>query len=160
VSPGRIPSWKCVHSYTVEQASIAPPVQPFCYPILLLPDAGNILCIRPLVSGRIVHVCRSEIYERQEHALDCFWVRRTQLVSFYGANEYLTVLSWHILRPSTRVGLLLVRLILIFPFSHVIRAMKNQSYETIEVTGPQMVMTMKLTTFAWNVWDGRRPSGV
>jgi hypothetical protein len=31
------------------------------------------------------------------------------------------------------------------------------SYETFEITGPQMVLIMKLTTFAWNVWDGRRP---
>ena len=29
-------------------------------------------------------------------------------------------------------------------------------YETMEITGPQMVLTMKLTTFAWNVYDGRR----
>ena len=26
----------------------------------------------------------------------------------------------------------------------------------MEVTGPQMVLTMKLTTFAWNVHDGRQ----
>ncbi|KAG1828849.1 MBOAT, membrane-bound O-acyltransferase family-domain-containing protein [Suillus variegatus] len=39
--------------------------------------------------------------------------------------------------------------------NHVIRAFYNLSYETFEVTGPQMVLTMKLTTFAWNVWDGR-----
>ncbi|KAF5364062.1 hypothetical protein D9756_000986 [Leucocoprinus leucothites] len=42
--------------------------------------------------------------------------------------------------------------------NHIIRALNNQSYETVEVTGPQMVLTMKLTTFAWNVYDGRRPS--
>lgn len=36
------------------------------------------------------------------------------------------------------------------------RALLNQSYETYEITGPQMVLTMKLTTFAWNVYDGRR----
>ena len=42
-------------------------------------------------------------------------------------------------------------------FSHVIRAIYGLSYETFEVTGPQMVLTMKLTTYAWNVWDGRRP---
>ncbi|KII96053.1 hypothetical protein PLICRDRAFT_151169 [Plicaturopsis crispa FD-325 SS-3] len=41
--------------------------------------------------------------------------------------------------------------------NHIIRAMFSLSYETFEVTGPQMVLTMKLTTFAWNVWDGRRP---
>ncbi|KAK7060154.1 Lysophospholipid acyltransferase [Paramarasmius palmivorus] len=40
--------------------------------------------------------------------------------------------------------------------NHVIRAFYNLSYETIEVTGPQMVLVMKLTTFAWNVYDGRR----
>jgi lysophospholipid acyltransferase len=38
--------------------------------------------------------------------------------------------------------------------------MYQLSYETMEVTGPQMVLTMKLTTFAWNVWDGRRPTEV
>jgi lysophospholipid acyltransferase len=42
-------------------------------------------------------------------------------------------------------------------YSHIIRAMYELSYETVEITGPQMVLTMKLTTFAWNVWDGRRP---
>lgn len=42
--------------------------------------------------------------------------------------------------------------------NHVIRALSGLSYETVEVTGPQMVLTMKLTTFAWNVWDGRRPA--
>lgn len=47
-----------------------------------------------------------------------------------------------------------------FVDSHVIRAVYEYSYETIEVTGPQMVLTMKLTTFAWNVWDGRRPTEV
>ena len=30
----------------------------------------------------------------------------------------------------------------------------------MEVTGPQMVLTMKLTTFAWNVFDGRRKAEV
>jgi lysophospholipid acyltransferase len=43
--------------------------------------------------------------------------------------------------------------------NHVIRAFYNLSYETFEVTGPQMVLTMKLTTFAWNVWDGRTAPG-
>ncbi|KAF8351002.1 MBOAT, membrane-bound O-acyltransferase family-domain-containing protein [Amanita rubescens] len=42
--------------------------------------------------------------------------------------------------------------------NHVIRAVYEFSYETIEVTGPQMVLAMKLTTFAWNVWDSRRPT--
>ncbi|KAH8113294.1 MBOAT-domain-containing protein [Phellopilus nigrolimitatus] len=41
--------------------------------------------------------------------------------------------------------------------NHIIRALFNMSYETFEITGPQMVLTMKLTTFAWNVYDGRRP---
>ncbi|THH33641.1 hypothetical protein EUX98_g500 [Antrodiella citrinella] len=40
--------------------------------------------------------------------------------------------------------------------NHVIRALFELSYETFEITGPQMVLTMKLTTYAWNVWDGRR----
>ncbi|KAJ7229069.1 endoplasmic reticulum protein [Mycena pura] len=41
--------------------------------------------------------------------------------------------------------------------NHVIRAIYSYGYETLEVTGPQMVLTMKLTTFAWNVYDARRP---
>ena len=41
--------------------------------------------------------------------------------------------------------------------SHIIRAFYELSYDTFEITGPQMVLTMKLTTFAWNVWDSRRP---
>lgn len=44
--------------------------------------------------------------------------------------------------------------------SHIIRVLFNFSYETMEVTGPQMVLVMKLTTFAWNVHDGRRPAEV
>ncbi|KAF8556285.1 MBOAT-domain-containing protein [Imleria badia] len=41
--------------------------------------------------------------------------------------------------------------------NHVIRVVYGLSYETVEVTGPQMVLAMKLTTFAWNVYDDRRP---
>ena len=44
--------------------------------------------------------------------------------------------------------------------SHIIRTFDESGYETIEISGPQMVLTMKLTTFAWNVWDGRRPAEV
>ncbi|KAF8627569.1 hypothetical protein AX15_004361 [Amanita polypyramis BW_CC] len=40
--------------------------------------------------------------------------------------------------------------------NHIIRAIYGFGYETMDITGPQMVLTMKLTTFAWNVWDGRR----
>jgi len=44
--------------------------------------------------------------------------------------------------------------------SHIIRAVYGFGYETIEVTGPQMILTMKLTTFAWNVYDGRHKEEV
>ena len=43
--------------------------------------------------------------------------------------------------------------------SHVIReiyGLSVASFERMELVGPQMVLTMKLTTFAWNVSDGRR----
>ena len=43
--------------------------------------------------------------------------------------------------------------------SHVIRAVFGFNYETMKVTGPQMVLTTKLTTFAKNV-DGRRKAEV
>ena len=42
--------------------------------------------------------------------------------------------------------------------SHVYRAIYEIPFETFDITGPQMVLAMKLTTFAWNVWDGRRPA--
>lgn len=28
--------------------------------------------------------------------------------------------------------------------------------EAVEISGSQMVLTMKLTTFAWNVYDGQQ----
>ncbi|KAJ6456381.1 MBOAT, membrane-bound O-acyltransferase family-domain-containing protein [Mycena sanguinolenta] len=40
--------------------------------------------------------------------------------------------------------------------NHIIRSTFRFSYETLDVRGPQMVLVMKLTTFAWNVHDGRR----
>ncbi|KAF8307238.1 MBOAT-domain-containing protein [Clavulina sp. PMI_390] len=41
--------------------------------------------------------------------------------------------------------------------NHAIRAIYGVGLDTVEITGAQMVLTMKLTTFAWNVYDGRRP---
>ncbi|KIM83962.1 hypothetical protein PILCRDRAFT_97057 [Piloderma croceum F 1598] len=40
--------------------------------------------------------------------------------------------------------------------NHIIRAIYHPGYD-FGITAPQMVLTMKLSTFAWNVWDGRRP---
>lgn len=48
----------------------------------------------------------------------------------------------------------------VHPPSHVIRFIYGMGLETMEITGPQMVLTLKLTTFAWNVWDGQRPTEV
>jgi lysophospholipid acyltransferase len=45
-------------------------------------------------------------------------------------------------------------------YSQFIRSLNQTSYETVDITGAQMVLTMKLTTFAWNIWDGRRPAEV
>ncbi|KAF8507843.1 MBOAT, membrane-bound O-acyltransferase family-domain-containing protein [Hysterangium stoloniferum] len=41
--------------------------------------------------------------------------------------------------------------------NHAYRTIYKIPLEVFEITAPQMVLTMKLTTFAWNVWDGRRP---
>jgi hypothetical protein len=42
--------------------------------------------------------------------------------------------------------------------SHIERALYGDPFDgSYNITGPQMVLVMKLTTFAWNVWDGRRP---
>ncbi|KAF7331726.1 Lysophospholipid acyltransferase [Mycena kentingensis (nom. inval.)] len=42
--------------------------------------------------------------------------------------------------------------------NHAIRMIMQYSYEKLEITAPQMVLAMKLTTFAWNVHDGQRPA--
>ncbi|KZT43052.1 MBOAT-domain-containing protein [Sistotremastrum suecicum HHB10207 ss-3] len=42
--------------------------------------------------------------------------------------------------------------------NHLYRAFFEISLDTFEITGPQMVLTMKLSTFAWNVYDGRQPA--
>ena len=39
--------------------------------------------------------------------------------------------------------------------SHIYRAFANIPLSTIEISGSQMVLAMKLITFAWNVEDGR-----
>ncbi|KAI0303083.1 MBOAT, membrane-bound O-acyltransferase family-domain-containing protein [Russula brevipes] len=42
--------------------------------------------------------------------------------------------------------------------NHIERAIYGDPFDgSYNITGPQMVLVMKLTTFAWNVWDGRRP---
>ena len=43
---------------------------------------------------------------------------------------------------------------------HIDRAIQNLSYETVEISGPLMVLTLKLSSFAWNIFDGRRPESV
>ncbi|KAH9927125.1 MBOAT-domain-containing protein [Epithele typhae] len=42
--------------------------------------------------------------------------------------------------------------------THIIRMSDDSVYDRVEISGPQMVLTMKLTTYAWNVFDGRRPA--
>lgn len=44
--------------------------------------------------------------------------------------------------------------------SHVYRTLNKVSFDNFDITGPQMVLTLKLTSFAWNVYDGRRPAEV
>jgi len=42
--------------------------------------------------------------------------------------------------------------------SHIGRTIYGDPFDgSYDITGPQMVLVMKLTTFAWNVGDGRRP---
>ena len=40
--------------------------------------------------------------------------------------------------------------------NRVVDKSSGRSYETMEIIGPQMVLTMKMITFGWNVYDGRR----
>ncbi|KAF8341485.1 endoplasmic reticulum protein [Cantharellus anzutake] len=42
--------------------------------------------------------------------------------------------------------------------NHTLRALSGAGYDVVDITGTQMVLTMKLTTFAWNVFDGRHQS--
>jgi hypothetical protein len=67
------------------------------------------------------------------------------------------VSSWLTLRSSKQTYVLRGKHVTdFFCISHVARAIFELGYETFEVTGPQMVLVMKLSTFAWNVYDGRR----
>jgi hypothetical protein len=45
------------------------------------------------------------------------------------------------------------------PYSHAYRT-AYLTLDDLEITGTQMVLVMKLSTFAWNVYDGRRPEEV
>lgn len=44
--------------------------------------------------------------------------------------------------------------------NHVYRTLYEISPDVIEITGSQMVLVMKLSSFAWNVYDGRRDINV
>ncbi|KAF2076730.1 hypothetical protein CYY_001987 [Polysphondylium violaceum] len=41
--------------------------------------------------------------------------------------------------------------------SHIYRMMNDYMGWTLDYTGPQMILTLKLTSFAWNLYDGSRP---
>ncbi|CAG8595100.1 11823_t:CDS:2 [Funneliformis mosseae] len=41
--------------------------------------------------------------------------------------------------------------------NHLYRQLNDISYDRYDTTGPQMVLVIKLTSFAFNVYDGRRP---
>ncbi|KAH9813338.1 membrane bound O-acyltransferase protein [Melampsora americana] len=43
-------------------------------------------------------------------------------------------------------------------YNHAKRIIWKIPYETVEITGAQMVLVMKLATFAWNVYDGHHRS--
>lgn len=49
---------------------------------------------------------------------------------------------------------------LIADYRHLGRELGSVPVETIEISASQMVLVMKLTTFAWNVHDGRQSSEV
>ncbi|KAH8919908.1 MBOAT-domain-containing protein, partial [Atractiella rhizophila] len=42
-------------------------------------------------------------------------------------------------------------------FNHLYRSFNEISLDIIEITGSQMVLVMKLSSFAWQVYDGQRP---
>lgn len=41
--------------------------------------------------------------------------------------------------------------------SHILRHVQETSLDEIEITGSQMVLVMKLISFAWSCYDGQRP---
>jgi lysophospholipid acyltransferase len=89
------------------------------------------------------------------------WMIFVYVVSFSAGNKFFDLLTFQD-RDGPSHGEVCTKLFEMYQTfnsffeSHVIRAVYGYSYETIEITGPQMVLTMKLTTFAWNVYDGRR----
>jgi len=81
------------------------------------------------------------------------WNGTAQLIAsvlityFVSANVYGPKMPWIVF------GLVMGHL----TANHLYRAFANISLATFEITSCQMVLTMKLTTYAWNVHDGRQP---
>ncbi|CAJ0904181.1 11017_t:CDS:10 [Entrophospora sp. SA101] len=46
----------------------------------------------------------------------------------------------------------------IIALDHIYRQVNSLTYDQYDTTGPQMVLIIKLTSFAFNVYDGRRPA--
>ncbi|CAG8601371.1 12798_t:CDS:10 [Ambispora leptoticha] len=44
--------------------------------------------------------------------------------------------------------------------SHIYRQLSRTSSDKFDLTGPQMILVIKLTTFAYNVYDGQKPTQV
>lgn len=42
--------------------------------------------------------------------------------------------------------------------NHIYRTLNKVNWGDFDITGPQMVLTLKLTSYAWSIWDGRRPA--
>ncbi|KAG8757310.1 lysophospholipid acyltransferase [Serendipita sp. 396] len=40
--------------------------------------------------------------------------------------------------------------------NHIYRTLNKVTLDDFDITGPQMVLSLKLTSYAWSVWDGRR----
>lgn len=54
---------------------------------------------------------------------------------------------------------LVVALVLLhLSINHIYRQVNSLTYDQYDTTGPQMVLVIKLTSFAFNVYDGRRPA--
>ena len=160
-----IPSWSSLCASTNLEADAAPSIQHLRDHCILLPHFPVVLCILSVLGNHSGNVYRCKISQRQKHALGglcvCCVISMLRLaIDFWNiyfqdcdglSSSYFIVSS----KPSWNE----LNAYLHFRESNadrVVDKFSGYTYEKLEIVGPPMILTMKLTTFAWNVYDGRR----
>jgi lysophospholipid acyltransferase len=117
--------------------------------LLLLGHSQPLCWLRPIANYQLAHVWTDYIQgRRKEDAMD-------RILGRDGSFDR-QVSSQRVASCCRRLAT--DDLVLPAPRSHLVRAYGNIPLTTIEITAMQMVLTMNLTTFAWDVYDGQMRS--